>query len=92
MKKKQKLSFTFILLFLFLSTTLFIHFLHTEEGVRTSHSCAACNFQKSAFSTDITPFFILPQLTLLESLQIGETFSYFESFRIIPSSRSPPQI
>ncbi len=92
MIKKQGTFSTLILLFFFLSTILFINFLHTEECIKTSDYCPACKFQNSAFSTDFSPSFILPQLTLLESLKPFEIAHYRQLHLIIPSSRSPPLI
>jgi len=92
MAKLKGSFFIFLLLFCFISTTLFANFLHMEKCVKTSDSCPVCNFQNSTFSTDLTPAFILPQLALLESLKTIETPLYCQPYLVIPSSRSPPLI
>ncbi len=84
--------FNFVLLFIFLSTTLFINFMHTEHSVHSSNSCPACHFQNSTATTNFFISFCLPQLTLLEILHIFDSFSYNQPNLTIPLSRAPPQV
>jgi hypothetical protein len=81
-----------ICLGLFLSTVLFINFFHTEETLCTDDDCPACNFLSSAVATGQIDFFHLPQLSLLETVQIFYKIEFKQVFLIHPISRSPPEM
>jgi hypothetical protein len=75
---------------IFLFATLFIHFFHTERGLRPDGSCQACHFQKSSLAVGLSLAVNLPRLTFVETL--ADWVSHFESqavsFDLV--SRSPP--
>lgn len=89
-KKIKLLHFSFLLVFL--CTTLFINFFHTDKTVLSKDNCPACNFLHSALATSQINFFQLPQLYLLEPLKTFYSFSYSRISSLNPTSRSPPQI
>jgi hypothetical protein len=89
-KKIKLLNLSFLLVFLF--TTLFINFFHTDKTVLSKDNCPACNFQHSTLATSQIHFFQLPQLYLLEPLKTFYSFSYSKTSYLNPTSRSPPQI
>ncbi len=88
--KNQK-AFNLVFLILFLFLTLFINFLHTEVNLQTCNACPACHFQNSTLATSHINFFLLPELSLLETLKTFEVFQYDYLTSIEPNSRAPPQ-
>jgi hypothetical protein len=88
---KRREIFDFALLFLFVSVTLSIPFLHTEKSVQSSDSCPACHFQNSTLATHLTIPPCLPQPSILGILKTPEFFEYTFLFVIEPKSRAPPQ-
>ena len=91
MSRKQRDILIFAILSLFLLPTLFINFFHTEKNIHGSNACPACHFQNSTLATSQIPFFLLPQLTLLEILNALEVFQYKYLICVEPTSRAPPQ-
>ncbi len=89
-KKIKLLNLVFLHIFLF--TTLFINFFHTDKTVLSKDDCPACNFLHSTLATSQINFFHLPQLYLLDSLKTFYSFSHQKIFSLNPTSRSPPQI
>lgn len=75
---------------IFLFATLFVHFFHTEKGLRPDSSCPACHFQTTSLAVGLGLTIILPQLLLVEILPVWE--SHLESPAIFFDlvSRSPP--
>jgi len=91
MKRISKTRYHLVFLFIFLLTTLFINYFHTNECFRTHNLCPACHFQSSTLATSQINFFHLPQLTLLEILKTFEVFQYDCLICVEPNSRAPPQ-
>ena len=85
---RKECNLTFLFIFLFL--TLTINYFHTEDTIKRSDSCPACQFQNSTLMTAQIHFFHLPQLSILEMLKIFESSRISRLFFITPSSRSPP--
>ncbi|OQX51780.1 MAG: hypothetical protein B5M54_10495 [Candidatus Aminicenantes bacterium 4484_214] len=91
MLKRQKVVYFHItFLFLFLLVVLGVNFLHTEENLRDTDNCPACQFLRSSLTTNQINFFHLPIL-------VGEYYLCFTPkvehrfiVIILPSSRSPP--
>jgi len=86
---RKQFNIAFLLIFLFL--TLTINYFHTEDTLRQSENCPACQFQNSTLMTSQIHFFHLPQLLALESLRLFESSIPSHLIFITPSSRSPPQ-
>ncbi len=82
--------FNIAFLFIFLILILTINHFHTEDTLKRSDNCPACQFQNSTLMTAQIHFFLLPQLFPLESLRIFESLTLCHLFFIKPSSRSPP--
>jgi ABC-type Mn2+/Zn2+ transport system permease subunit len=74
----------------FLFASLFVHFFHTEKGLRPDSSCPACHFQSTSLAVGLSLAIILPQLLLVEILPVSE--SHLESAAVFFDlvSRSPP--
>ncbi len=89
---KNKKVFNSFFLLLFLLITLSVNFTHTEKHVVDNDNCPACHFQSSTLTTNHINFFHIPQLFILERLQIQLFVSSDQIIYIHPSSRSPPQI
>ena len=89
-KETRLLNLLFLCVFLF--TTLFINFFHTDKTVLSKDNCPACNFLNSALATSHIHFFKLPQLQLLDILKTFYSFSYQKVLSVNPTSRSPPQV
>ena len=74
----------------FLFATLFVHFFHTEKGLRPDNSCPACHLQTSSLAAGLSLAVFLPLLLLVEVLSVREYD--FESPAILFErvSRAPP--
>ena len=90
MPNKLNKLFNITFLIIFLSLNLFINFFHTGKELHENDYCPACHFQNSTLATSPITILYLPQLTLLEILEIFESFHYDQLHLIIPLSRSPP--
>ena len=77
---------------IFLFATLFVHFFHTEKGMRPDGSCPACQFQRTSLAVGLSLTIVLPRLLLVETLLIWE--SHLETPAIVFDlvSRSPPLV
>jgi len=90
MKSKHRLIIHLLFLGCFLALTLFINFFHTDHSVSSSKTCPACQFQNSTLTTSQINFFQIPQLYMLDSLNICENSIGDQIYLISPASRSPP--
>lgn len=90
MRRLSKTQYSIVFLIIFLSTTLFINYFHTETCLHTNNTCPACHFQSSTQATSQINFFLLPQLALLEILKTVEVFQYDYLICVEPNSRAPP--
>lgn len=77
-------------LFFFISTVLFVNFCHTEKTLAEDDNCPACSFMALALENGQTPHSLLPQLDLLEILQICDIFEHKQPFLFDSISRGPP--
>jgi hypothetical protein len=75
---------------IFLFATLFIHFFHTEKGLRPDDSCLACHFQTTSLAAGPGLTVILPRLLLFEILSIREFRPESPAVYFDLVSRSPP--
>jgi hypothetical protein len=77
-------------LLLFLLATFFVHFFHTEKGLRPSASCPACHFQSTSLAVGLGLAIVLPQFPLVEMLIVLESDAEMPvlSFELV--SRPPP--
>lgn len=91
MTRRYRKDFNIAFLFIFLGLILSINFIHTEDTLQRSNSCPACQFQSSTLATAQINFFHLPQLSVLEVINIFESIHVQQLVYITPSSRSPPQ-
>jgi hypothetical protein len=89
-QKKQILHLVVLLFFVLIVSSA--NFFHTEKGPVESNQCPACNLLKSTKATSHIHFFYLPSPTLLETLQIEDSFDYIYTTIFHPSSRAPPQV
>jgi len=55
-------------------SNLFINLSHTEKNIQNNKFCAAGQLQNSTLSTNKTNLFQLPQLFLLENIEIFRIF------------------
>jgi hypothetical protein len=83
-------QFNIVFLFIFLFLILTINHFHTEDTLKRTDNCPACQFQNSTLMTAQIPFFHLPPLSTFEMLKSFESFCISHLFYVIPSSRSPP--
>jgi hypothetical protein len=90
MKHKNSVSVRIIVLFSFLSVTLFISYFCIENTMHPSEFCPACHLQDSILATDLVTGFNLSQLTLLEILKTFEFSHHSQTKLSIPLSRPPP--
>jgi len=74
----------------FLFAILFIHFFHTEKGLRPDRACPACHLQTSSVATASGPAAILPLLLLVEVLSVGEYDFESPAVCLGRVSRAPP--
>jgi ABC-type Mn2+/Zn2+ transport system permease subunit len=90
MSRRRRGLFVLGVFAVFLFATLFIHFFHTEKGLRPDSSCPACHLQTTSLAVGLSLAVILPRLLLVEFLSVWE--SDFESpavfFELV--SRPPP--
>ena len=91
MPSLHRKRFNIAFLFIFLILILTINHFHTEDTLKRSDNCPACQFQNSTLMTAQIHFFHLPQLSTFEMLKIFESFFISNLFYVAPSSRSPPQ-
>lgn len=89
---RHRNEYNILFLIIFLTTTLFINFFHTETNLLENDNCPACNFLNSSFATNIINFFHIPLLSLFSILEIFESFNYTYIFSIDSLARSPPRI
>jgi len=74
----------------FLFATLFVHFFHTEKGLRPDSSCPACHFQSTSLAVSLSLTIILPRLLLIEILPVWESCLENPAVFFDLVSRSPP--
>jgi hypothetical protein len=87
-RSRGLLFLAFFVVFLFV--TLFIHFFHTEKGLRPDNSCPACHFQTSSLAVGLSLAIILPSLLLLEILSARESDLESRAVFFELVSRAPP--
>jgi hypothetical protein len=74
----------------FLFATLFVHFFHTEKGLRPDGSCPACHFQTSSLAVGLSLAVNLPRLLFVEILPAWESHLESQTISFDLVSRSPP--
>jgi len=77
---------------LVLSATVFVHFFHTEKGLRPDNSCPACRLQTSSLAAGLTPAVDLPRLLLAEVLPVLESKLEAAAVFFDLVSRPPPLV
>jgi hypothetical protein len=89
---KRRKIFHLLFLLTFLSVTLFINFLHTENTLSSTDDCPACHFVNSTLMTAQINFFFLPPPRISGYLNSLDFFGYTFIAFVTPSSRSPPSV
>lgn len=92
MKRERKKLLVLPVLFLFLTTSLFINFFHTETTLENEINCPACRLLAFSAVSDQVDFFHLPPPAISEILKIYEIFLYSASIIPNPISRAPPSL
>jgi hypothetical protein len=88
---RRRRGFLFLGVFaIFLFATLFVHFFHTEKGLRPDGSCPACHFQTTSLAVGLGLTIILPRLLLVEILPVWESHAESPALYFDLVSRSPP--
>jgi len=77
---------------IFLFATLFVHFFHTEKGLRPDGSCPACRFQTTSLAVGLSLTIVLSRLLLVETLPIWEAHLEAPAIFFELVSRSPPLV
>jgi hypothetical protein len=90
MSRRKRDLFFLGVLGIFLFAILFIHFFHTEKGLRSEGSCPACHFQTTSLAVGLTMAFDLPRLSFVETLPVWESHVESQSVSFDLVSRSPP--
>ncbi len=92
MKHDRKKYFNLFFLFMFLTVTLFINFLHSETTFVSDVKCPACNFMSSSVMSGQINFFHLPPPSITGILKTYEIITYSGVVIPNPISRAPPGI
>jgi len=88
---RRRRGFIFLAVFtFFLFATLFVHFFHTEKGLRSDGSCPACHFQTTSLAVGLSLAVNLPRLLFVEILPAWESHLESQAISFDLVSRSPP--
>jgi hypothetical protein len=87
-KRNRYADVAFLAVFFVL--TLLVGFIHTEKTVEGGQACPACRYMSSSIATQAVPIMFVPQIDVLNVVEVCLVLRYELLLSVDRSPRGPP--